>query len=146
MAIYFYRVNKKYGCFSNFSRHGFKLNGKYWMTSEHYFQAMKFEGTDVFEKIRLASSPMDAANIGRDRLNPLRYDWENVKDYIMRKAVFQKFIQNNDIAEILLTTGNEEIIEKTSHDYYWGCGSNGTGKNKLGIILMQVRDEIRSYN
>ena len=39
MAIYFYKINDEYGCFSNFSRHGFEIGGKYWKTSEHYFQA-----------------------------------------------------------------------------------------------------------
>lgn len=43
MAIKFHTVNEEYGCFSNFSKHGFKLDGKYWMTSEHYFKAKKFE-------------------------------------------------------------------------------------------------------
>lgn len=140
MPIYFYKVNEEYGCFSNFSKHGFELDGKQWMTSEHYFQAMKFEGTKVVERIRLTPSPMDAANMGRDRSNPLRQDWEGVKDDVMRKAVLNKFLQNKDIAKILLATGNEEIIERTSHDYYWGCGTDGTGRNILGKILMEVRE------
>jgi len=38
------------------------------------------------------------------------------------------------------TEEKEELIEQTSTDYYWGCGTNGTGKNMLGKILMQVRD------
>jgi N-glycosidase YbiA len=39
--------------------------------------------------------------------------------------------------------GNEELIENTSTDY-WGCGTNKTGRNKLGQILMEVREELRS--
>ena len=35
----------EYGCFSNFAHYGFELDGKWWMTSEHYFQAQKFYGT-----------------------------------------------------------------------------------------------------
>lgn len=142
MTIYFYKVNEDNGCFSNFSTHGFKLQDNYWRTSEHYFQAMKFEGTDLFEKIRLATSAMDAANIGRDRSNPLRKDWEVVKDDIMRNAVLNKFLQNKDIAEVLKATKNEEIVEKTSYDYYWGCGKDGSGKNMLGKILMEVREKL----
>ena len=45
MAIYFYKVTDKYGCFSNFSPHTFNLEGKVWITSEHYFQSQKFCGT-----------------------------------------------------------------------------------------------------
>ncbi len=142
MPIYFYRVNEAYGCFSNFSKHSFEINGKHWPTSEHYFQAMKFEGTVVAEQIRCAASAMAAANIGRDRNHPLRSDWEAVKDDIMRVAVLNKFLQNREIADVLKSTGNQELIEKTSDDYYWGCGTAGTGKNMLGKILMEVREKL----
>lgn len=144
LAIYFYRINEKYGCFSNFSRHGFELDGKYWITSEHYFQAKKFNGTEYEEKVRQAKTPMEAANMGRDRNKPLRNDWEEVKDDIMRKAVLEKFKTNKDAKEMLLSTGDEEIIEKTTNDYYWGCGEKGTGKNMLGKILMETREILRN--
>ncbi len=143
MSIYFYKINDEYGCFSNFAHYGFELDGKWWMTSEHYFQAQKFCGTEYEEIIRLLDSPMKAAEMGRNRELPLRKDWEQVKDDIMRKAVYAKFLQNSDIKNILLETGSEYIVEKTSNDYYWGCGVNGTGKNMLGIILMEIRDKLK---
>ena len=67
MAIYFYSTAGDYGCFSNFSRHGFELEGKFWKTSEHYFQAQKFAGTPHEEEVRRAGKPMLAAQLGRDR-------------------------------------------------------------------------------
>ena len=143
MAIYFYKTNDKYGCFSNFSKHGFEIEGKYWMTSEHFFQAQKFVGTEFEEQIRLSTSPMEAANMGRDRSIPLRRDWEEVKDDIMRRAVFEKFKNNIEAKKTLLSTGNEEIIEKTTSDFYWGCGEDGTGINMLGKLLMETRDILR---
>ena len=138
MAIYFYKINDEYGCFSNFSKHGFELNGKYWMTSEHYFQAQKFVETEFEEQVRLSATPMEAANKGRDRSKPLRKDWEEVKDDVMRRAVLEKFESNTDARNMLLSTGNEDLIEKTTKDYYWGCGEDGTGKNMLGKILMET--------
>lgn len=144
MAIRFYKVNDKYGCFSNFSKHGLELDGKYWPTSEHYFQAQKFVGSIYEEEIRLVESPMDAANMGRDRDKPLRPDWEEVKDEVMKKAVLQKFLTHPDIRDILISTSPEEIIEETTDDYYWGCGTKGTGKNVLGKILMEVRSTFES--
>lgn len=144
MAIYFYKINDEYGCFSNFSRHSFELDGQSWMTSEHYFQAKKFIETGYEEQVRMSSTPMEAANMGRDRSKPLRKDWEHVKDDIMRRAVLEKFKANNDAKKILLSTGDEEIIEKTNKDYYWGCGEDGTGKNMLGKILMETRDILRN--
>ncbi len=143
MTIYFYSQSEKYGCFSNFSPHGFELDGLYWSTSEHYFQAQKFPGTPDAEKIRSVKTPKDAAKMGRERTRPLRPDWEQVKDDIMRKAVLRKFETHADIREILLSTGDAEIVENSPIDYYWGCGANGTGKNMLGIILMEVREILR---
>lgn len=140
MSILFYNTHEQpYGCFSNFSAHGFYLDGFWWPTSEHYFQAQKFVGTIYVERIRQASSPHVAARFGRKRNFPLRLDWEQVKDEIMLKAVLCKFEAHDHIRAILLSTGDETLIEDTSDDYYWGRGTDGSGRNMLGKILMQVR-------
>lgn len=112
------------------------------MTSEHYFQAQKFFGTEYEEVIRLLDNPMKAAEMGRNRNLPLREDWERVKDDIMRRVVCAKFTQNKEIRDILISTGKETIIEKTTNDYYWGCGKDGSEKNMLGIILMEIREKL----
>src|SRR6267154_4639041 len=104
--ILFYRVTAPYGEFSNFSPHPFKLNGRRWPTSEHYFQAQKFAGTEQEEAIRLAKSPMIAARIGRSRQHPLRPDWETVKDDMMRQALLAKFTQHPQLRSLLLSTEN----------------------------------------
>lgn len=144
MAIYFYSTKDQYGAFSNFSRHPFELDGLIWPTSEHYFQAQKFEDDEYRERIRSTPSPMIAARLGRSRKVPIRSDWEERKDEFMYRAVLAKFQAHSDLKQLLSSTGQEEIIEKTARDYYWGCGANGTGKNMLGRILMQVREELRS--
>jgi ribA/ribD-fused uncharacterized protein len=147
MTIYFYVEREKpYGCFSNFSAHGFMLDELYWATSEHYFQAQKFVDTLYLEKVRQTKTPKDAANMGRDRSLPLRADWEQVKDDVMQKAVLQKFRTHADIREILLATGDEVLVENSPIDYYWGCGKDGSGKNKLGKFLMEVREVLRNEN
>jgi ribA/ribD-fused uncharacterized protein len=143
VTIKFYRTQEPYGCFANFSRHGFELDGKYWKTSEHYFQAQKFVGTPFEEQVRLVETPKEAAIIGRDRNLPLRKDWEQIKDDVMRKAVLKKIEIHEMIKLVLLETGDEEIIEDSPVDYYWGCGANGSGKNMLGKILMEIRNELR---
>lgn len=143
MAIRFYKENDQFGCFSNFAHYSFEVSGKKWMTSEHYFQAQKFEGTEHEEIIRLLDNPMKAADMGRCRKLPLRKDWEEIKEKVMRRAVFEKFAQNEGIKSFLLATGDQEIVENTTSDYYWGCGKNGDGKNMLGKILMEVRDQLQ---
>ena len=143
MPIYFYSTRGEYGSFSNFSAHGFELDGEYWPTTEHYFQAQKFPGTPQVDLIRQAKTPKDAAKMGRDRSHPLRPDWEQVKDDIMGKAVLRKFETHGDIRETLLAN-DESIVENSPIDYYWGCGKDGSGKNMLGQILMEVREILRS--
>lgn len=143
-VIHFYSVSGEYGCFSNFSPHPIKLKGKTWPTSEHFFQAQKFAGTPDEKEVRLAKSPMIAARMGRSRKRPLRKDWESVKDQIMHEAVLAKFTQHADLREVLLATGNAKIVEHTENDHYWGDGGDSSGRNKLGQILMRVREELRS--
>lgn len=144
MAIYFYRVNEvPFGVFSNFSAHPFVLDGKLWPTSEHYFQAQKFVGhPEHQEEIRTASTPMEAAEKGRERHRPLRSDWHLVRDDSMRAALLAKFTAHPLLCELLLSTGDEALIEKTTGDHYWGCGSDGTGQNQLGKLLMELREAL----
>jgi predicted NAD-dependent protein-ADP-ribosyltransferase YbiA (DUF1768 family) len=59
--IRFYETNKPYGCFSNFAKNTIIIKDKEWATTEHYFQAQKFVGTEYEEEIRLVSTPMEAA-------------------------------------------------------------------------------------
>jgi ribA/ribD-fused uncharacterized protein len=141
--IRFYSTRDEYGCFSNFAAAPIKLRGKTWRTTEHYFQAQKFAGTPREEEIRQAKSPSIAARMGRSRKHRLRPDWERVKDAVMREAVLAKFTQHPDLRAVLLGTGDAVIVEHTSNDSYWGDGGDGSGRNQLGQILMQVREELR---
>ncbi|MBV9926139.1 MAG: NADAR family protein [Acidobacteria bacterium] len=142
-VIKFYKVSERYGCFSNFAAYPIEVDGKVWPTSEHYFQAQKFAGTKFEEEIRLIKSPMIAARAGRDRSKPLRADWERVKDEVMRRAVRAKFTQHAELREILLATGDATLVEHTRRDSYWGDGGDGRGRNMLGQILADVREELR---
>lgn len=142
-TIKFYRVNDPYGEFSNFAPYPIQLKGKEWRTTEHYFQAQKFPNSEHEEAIRLESSPMIAARMGRDRKKPLRKDWEVIKDNLMREAVLAKFTQHSKLQELLLSTGEAYLVEHTTNDSYWGDGGDGSGQNKLGQILMIVRNGLR---
>lgn len=142
--ILFYRVAEPYGEFSNFSPHPFQLNAKVWSTAEHYFQAQKFAGTPYEEEIRQAKSPMIAARMGRSRERPLRSDWESVKDDIMREALQAKFAQHPALRSMLLDTKGMELIEHSGNDRYWADGGDGSGKNRLGQLLMELRTSLET--
>ena len=145
MAINFYSNKKsEYKCLSNFSAHWFNLDGKSWPTCEHYFQAKKFLDLDYQEKIRKANTPRKAKILGRSRKLPIRKDWEEVKESIMLKALENKFRNHKVISEILVSTGDKELVEDSPFDYYWGCGKKRTGKNRLGILLMKLRTRFRN--
>jgi ribA/ribD-fused uncharacterized protein len=141
--INFYRVHEEYGEFSNFAPYPLEIGGKRWPTSEHYFQSQKFAGTPHEEEIRLATSPTLAARMGRDRSRPLRPDWESVKEDVMRVALRAKFTQHAALRERLLATGDALLVEHTKNDAYWGDGGDGTGLNRLGKLLMTLRQELK---
>lgn len=141
--ILFYKIADPYGDFSNFSKHPITLKGKVWKTTEHYFQAQKFAGTEHEEEVRLCKGPWSAAEMGRRRDLPLREDWEEVKETIMKEALLAKIAQYPQIKDLLLSTGDDEIVEHTVNDRYWADGGDGSGKNRLGVLWMEIRTELR---
>lgn len=142
--ILFYSQKDEYGQFSNFYPAPIFLRGQTWPTTEHFFQAMKFEGSPYADTIRTASAPGKAASLGRSRAHPLRPDWESIKYDLMKEAVRAKFTQHSDLRRVLLDTGDAELVEHTTADRCWADGGDGTGLNLLGKVLMEVRTELRS--
>lgn len=143
--IRFYRTTGYYGALSNFARYPFILDGVYWPTTEHYFQAHKFEDPAIFEMIRNLPTPGDAARTGRKRSLPLRKDWEQIKEDVMMSALRAKFIGYPELTQLLLNTGDAKLVEHTARDSYWGDGGNGRGLNRLGVLLMLLRNELRGH-
>lgn len=105
--------------------------------AEAAFQAMK----DVSKAKEFCGlGPSEAKRKGR-RVN-LRTDWESVKDDAMRTVLRCKFMQNPELADMLVATGDAELIEgNTWNDRYWGV-CNGKGKNRLGQLSMELRMEL----
>ncbi len=145
-VIHFNRTDSPHGFLANFARTPFRLDGYIWPTVEHYYQAQKFVGTEHTDLIRLAASPALAAQMGRDRTRPLRPDWPDVRLAVMRQALLAKFSQHRRLREQLLATGSALLVERTRRDAYWGDGGDGSGQNRLGRLLMQVRDQLKSMN
>ncbi|MCC6357287.1 MAG: NADAR family protein [Phycisphaerales bacterium] len=144
MAIRFYSKSPEYREFSNFAAFPFEHEGLTYPTVEHFFQAMKFEGTPYADQIRAAKTPAAARTLGRSRAVPIRPDWEGIKVEIMRTALRLKFAAHAELQSLLLATGDEELIEAAPRDYFWGCGARGTGRNMLGTLLMELRGALRS--
>jgi len=128
---------------SSFSRHGFELEGQFWPSVEHYFQAMKFESAADQEKIRLAEHPAKARKHGRTRFRRIRRDWRTVRRVMMTRAVYTKCRTHPEVAQRLLASGDSKLVENSQYDYFWGCGRDRRGHNTYGKVLMDVRSRLR---
>ena len=144
--IRFYHKQDPYYEFTNFYQAPLQIDGRVWATSENYFQAQKYIGTPLFGAIQQSQTAREAFDISRTPVLGLQWrrsDWEEVKDDVMYVALYAKFTQHERLRWLLLDTGERKLIEHTSHDSYWGDGGDGSGQNKLGQLLMKVRDELR---
>jgi N-glycosidase YbiA len=141
--VYFYTRTMPFWGLSNFSPPGFEADGVYWPTVEHYFQAHKFLDSANRERIRKAATPKLARELGQSRATPLRPGWDELRDQVMLEALRLKF-QQPAARDVLLSTVDRLLVEASPYDYYWAAGEDGSGLNRLGHLLMQVRAEIRS--
>lgn len=134
----------EYGFLSNMHcQHMFKYEDAFFTSVESAFQSQKDPSkVDYFVNL----NPVDAKRLG-NKLQ-LRSDWEKVKDGIMYDIVYAKFSQNPYLKNKLLETSNKQLVEVNSYnDNYWGVtfdinSNKYIGLNKLGEILMKVRDEL----
>lgn len=62
----------------------------------------------------------------------------------MREALLAKFTQHALLGAELLATGDALLVEHSKKDRYWGDGGDGSGRNRLGALLMSVREELTS--
>lgn len=118
------------------------LNHKY-ANNEAAFQAQKTTFVNEQKRfyIKHLTNPADAKKLGRKVT--LRPDWNQLKIQIMYEVCFAKFIQNPDLMQALLATGDALLVEgNTWGDRFWGK-VNGFGENHLGRILMDIREKAR---
>ena len=140
--LYFYTKTMPYWGLSNFSPPGVELEGIYWPTVEHFFQAQKFVELKIQERIRQATTPKEARALGQSRDIKIRSDWDAMREEVMLKGLRIKF-SNRMARDLLLSTGNRKLVESSPFDYFWAAGQDGSGQNRLGHLLMQVRAELR---
>ncbi len=131
----------EYKFLSNFYPSPLVYRGWQCPTAEHAYQASK--ALSIFDRneVLAAPTPGEAKRIG-SKINT-HNAWKGSRTRFMRAAVSAKFRQNTDLAKKLLATGNEELVEINYWgDTFWGV-CNGKGKNLLGRILMEIRDQVK---
>ena len=98
---------------------------------------------DYYEKVRLELDVEKIKPIANAKEAPRREGFEEMKNDYMLEALMLKFSQNEDLKQMLLETGDAELIEHTEEDSYWGDGGDGSGQNVLGKLLMKTRENLR---
>ncbi|CAI2162492.1 10858_t:CDS:2 [Funneliformis geosporum] len=153
-TIWFYNRNDPYYEFTNFQE-GFPIKAvipfpgpilevKNWPTSEHLFQAAKFQSSKVIaDGIRRCHTARDALNMARQYREFMDHNWQSINVKVMEWVVRCKFEQHGFLARLLLNTGDKKLVEHTEVDKFWGDGGDGSGQNMLGEILMRVRQNLR---
>lgn len=139
--------SSKYRVFSNFEPCTIRYGGLIYPSVEAAFQAQKtLDENERLEFTRLTASQAKK----KGRTLKLRDDWEDVKVQVMYDLCLEKFRYESELKDLLLETGDEEIVENTTawHDNIWGnCDclkcSGIIGQNLLGKVLMRVRDDIK---
>lgn len=142
--------------YTNFYKCTVEYEGLTYPSSENAFQASKIYipgDMDKTNKLRVLAGftkvePNESKRIGgRHGSIELRPDWESVKDNIMYNIVKLKFNQHKELMTKLIATGDAQLVEGNYwHDNYWGrCSCERcivrVKLNKLGKILMRIRDE-----
>lgn len=133
----------KYYFLSNFYKAPVTYKGITYRNNEAAFQAQKVSSVEK-QKEFSNLNPSEAKKKGRHIRLRKDVDWDSVKTGFMRDIVMAKFEQNEELKVKLLATGDEHLEEgNTWGDRIWGT-VYGVGENRLGKILMQVRDKLRA--
>jgi ribA/ribD-fused uncharacterized protein len=140
--LFFEDHEKPYGFLSNFSAHPIFMGGRIWKTVEHYYQASKFDESEIIDQVADAISPLRAKEVSRIHSGNVRKDWDTRKEMVMYRALNAKFSQHPDIQAKLIETHPLELIEYSEDDAYWGDPGDHTGANRLGHLLMDLRMEL----
>ena len=156
--IGFFHENERYGCFSNWYPASFEYAGKHFVNSEQFMmfhKVLMFGQYDLAYQIMSTEDPAECKKIGRQKFPEFNSNqWELLCYTIVKRGVKAKFVQNEELLEILLGTGSELLAECSPYDKKWGIGidindpdrydiSKWKGKNLLGKVLMEIRDELQ---
>jgi len=147
--IRFYRANEKpYGAFSNLFKCEITFEDEVFKTAEHAYQAGKARKPEVRQWLMAAPSPsllaMAAHGLYVWDITP---EWSKIKFDRMKRILVAKYSQHDDLRALLLGTGTARLVESATVDNavnrLWG-EVNGVGQNKLGVLLMEVRDQLQA--
>lgn len=136
-------VESRWSYLSPFSAHTVRIWGETFATLEHAYHAARIKPGPERDAIKNATSPKDAWRVAQKYKNDPTFAVPNFdKDAVMEELMRAKLAQHQDIADILMESGDRDLIKVYDTDYYWGTGADGSGENRMGKIWMKLRSEI----
>ena len=143
-------------CFSQWYPCRFEVDGVTYTSAEQYMMAEKaklFGDDEIRKEILSTSDPRTCKALGRKVKHFDKAVWDKNKESIVKKGNMKKFLQNNELRNFLLSTGDKVLVEASPSDRIWGIGLGKNnpdaldptklrGQNLLGFALMNVRDSI----
>jgi len=154
--VFFFKEDEQNGCFSQWYHSPFVVEGIRYITAEQYMMAKKallFKDYEIYDRIMKEKSPRKCKALGKKVQGFDNKIWDESKEDIIYKGNLEKFRQNTELLDILLSTGGEWLAEANPGDYIWGIALDKDdprarnprfwrGENLLGKALMRVRDEL----
>lgn len=154
-----YNYNSELPFVPFYGNKGQDLFGNFWIMSkqltycnvtanntEALYHSAKFIDLKIKQKFN-DISPIKAFYLSRFYHKFIREDWNKIKDKVMLEILRLKFYTGIS-AIVLLATGNKFLVEHTpikGRDSYWSDNFDGSGQNKLGLLLMQIREELGGH-
>jgi ribA/ribD-fused uncharacterized protein len=157
--VFFWRTDKaelSTGCFSQWQKANFTVNGYNYLSAEQYMMGQKallFDDHETFAEILSSAHPQKIKALGRQVKNFDPAAWDSAKYSIVLSGNFYKFSQNEEMMNILKSTEHKILVEASPLDNIWGIGMDEEdadvynpncwkGENLLGFALMEVREKL----
>jgi len=141
--VFFY--TPRYYPLDNFSAFSVTIWGKTFPTAEHAYQWKKFSDSEpaIAELICNATNPHQVKKISDAHKAKCPSSWTTDNLIQMELILRAKIEQHQKMRDLLLETGEKELLENSPVDAYWGVGPTGDGLNHLGKLWMKLRDELQ---
>lgn len=134
-----------YRFLSNFYPFQVKMQGIVFPSVEHAYQASKT--LDMVERRKIAMLPTAGKAKRYGQTLFMVYNFKSYRLDVMEFLLRQKFSTNSILTQELVETHPEELVEgNTWGDQFWGAvwweeAQQWEGENKLGRLLMKIRQE-----